>query len=130
MHFENGIWQRHIRHVQPHRDHTISYFVKLLDNSTPSNITVSDTVTFQIIGIDEEDRQPETGMPMFRIVGDMILLQVPQNRNVEIKIYDVNGRLVWRKRVGAGVHNVRPQLPHDGIFFVRINGITQKLSKF
>ena len=128
----NGVWSGEIPAIDDSANHTVSYFVKALDNAEPANVSTSDTVDFTVISIEESQNQ---GLPSkFELLGVVqnpvkggligLRLAVPSPCDAKFAIYDVTGRCVWRttSHFEAGYHdvNLRADL-RSGVYFIEVS---------
>jgi len=131
MSLSNGVWSGEIPAFSDSANHTVSYFVKALDNAEPANVSTSDTVSFAVTSISEGERRIPSqfdvlgAMPNPTANGRVVLkLALPERTDVHVVVYDAAGRAVWKEKreVEAGYVSLPFELPSaSGVYFVKVS---------
>ncbi len=131
MSLSGGVWSGEFPAFSDSANHTVSYFVKALDNAEPANVSTSDTVSFAVTSISEGERQIPSQFDVLGVMpnptanGRVVLkLALPQRTSVHVVVYDAAGRAVWKEKreVEAGYVGLPLELPSaSGVYFVKVS---------
>ncbi len=96
----DSLWHAQIPAFSDSMNHTISYFVRAFDNAVPPNECISETITFNVTGIEEEPHILPSGFALLGVTPNptgnfvMFKLAVPHSGSAHLELFDASGRRI------------------------------------